>query len=184
MDLFYNVKSKVINFFGDIRIYKGGIILFGPSSYKVTGPDMRKVIDNVRIGDVLLRRYSNYLGSVVIKGHFSHAAIFVGANNVIHMLGDGIDKEDILTFLRCDDICVLRFKETEVIKNAVTNAYFYHQHGVDYDYDFDADCPEKFYCTEFIDFCFDYPVKKSSKHKYIVPDDFLESEKFELVWRK
>jgi len=184
MSLIYKAKAKTLSFFSDIRFYKGGIVLFGSSSYNVSGTDMRKVINNIQTGDVLLRRYSHYLGSVLIKGYFSHAAIYVGADNVIHMLGEGIDKEDILTFLRCDDICILRFKEREVIKDAVTNAYFYHQHGIDYDYDFNADCPERFYCTEFVDFCFDYPVKKNSKNKFIVPDDFLESKKFELVWRK
>ena len=104
----YAIKSKLLSFFSDIRIYPGGIVFAGDSSYKVKGPDMRQVLDRVLPGDILLRRYSHYLGSVLIKGHFSHAGIYVGNNKVVHMLGSGITEEDILTFLRCDDICIMR----------------------------------------------------------------------------
>ena len=181
----YNIKSKAMSFFSDIRIYPGGIIFAGDSHYEFKGPDMRAVLNNIKRGDVLLRRYSHYLGSVLVKGHFSHAAIYVGDNNIIHMLGEGINKEDILTFMRCDDLCILRYSDFGVIDTAVNKAHGFYDQGIEYDYDFDTDSPSKFYCTEFVDNCFDYAIKKEKTDgPNLLPDDYLISPKFKLIWRK
>ena len=180
----YTIKSKLLSFFSDIRIYPGGIIIAGDSHYDVKGPDMRKVLDCIQPGDILLRRYSHYLGSVLIKGHFSHAAIYVGDNNVIHMLGEGINKEDILTFMRCDDIAVLRHKKSNIVENAISKAYGFLVAGIEYDYDFDTSKPDKFYCTEFVDSCFNYVIRDNQKDDYVLPDDFLKSQYLDLIWRK
>ena len=200
----YTIKSKLLSFFSDIRIYPGGIIVAGDSHYEVKGPDMRAVLDNIKAGDILLRRYSHYLGSVLIQagdillrryshylgsvliqGHFSHAAIYVGDNNVIHMLGEGINKEDILTFMRCDDICILRSDDVKITNTAISKAHGFYAMGIEYDYNFDTDSPDKFYCTEFVDNCFGYMVKNSkSEDSHILPDDFLHVPQLNLVWRK
>ena len=185
MNFLYNIKSKVFNFFADIRVYKGGIVLFGVSSYKIKGHHMREIINTLKDGDVLLRRYDNYLGTFVIPGYFSHAAIYVGNDKIIHMLGSGVEEEDILTFLRCDDICVLRSIDADAVKKALISAHLHFNFGVEYDYNFDSECPKKFYCTEFVDNCFDYPVKKNlGSKKKILPDDFLKTDFFETVWTK
>lgn len=178
------LKKKVIDFFADIRIYWFGFVLFGNSSYHVKGDDMRKCIDKIKKGDVLLRRYSHYLGSVLIPGYFSHAAIYAGNNKVIHMLGDGINKEDILTFLRCDDVCILRYHSDEITQDALIKAESHLYNGIEYDYDFDTDSPKRFYCTEFVDNCFGYSVKYEFDLKRIMPDDFLKSKRFIKIWRK
>jgi len=182
---YYKIKSKLLNFFSNIRIYPGGIIIAGDSHYDFKGKHMRQALDNLKTGDVLLRRYSHYLGSVLIKGYFSHAAIFVGGNNVIHMLGEGIVREDILTFMRCDDMCILRVANEGLAKQAVLNAHKHESTGVEYDYDFDISSPSRLYCTEFVDNCFGYPIKKEkSCSGFILPDNFLESSQFKLIWRK
>ena len=181
----YDIKAKLLSFFSDIRIYPGGVVLAGDSSYKVKGPDMRQVLDHVMPGDILLRRYSHYLGSVLIKGYFSHAAVYVGNNKVIHMLGSGITEEDILTFLRCDDICILRAKDEVLDDAAIDRAKKFLANGIEYDYNFDTESPEKFYCTEFVDNCFEYIIKKEKTDGgYILPDDFLRSPHIDLIWRK
>lgn len=186
MEFFYDAKAKVLNFFSDIRVYKGGIVFFGASSYKIKGNHMRGILNVLKPGDVLLRRYDNYLGTFFIPGYFSHAAIYEGQDNIIHMLGDGIDREDILTFLRCDDVRILRVDDSEEnINNAVINAKLLYNFGVEYDYNFDTNCPKKFYCTEFVDHCFGYPVKSILKNgKKILPDDFLKTDYFKTVWTK
>lgn len=178
---YQEIKSKIISFFADIRLYIGGFILFGDSSYKIKGPQMREILDILKPGDILLRRYSHYLGSLIIPGYFSHAAIYIGNNEIIHMLGAGINKEDILTFLRCDDIAILRTSEDEA-KEAVYQAKAYYIAGIKYDFNFD-DKPDRFYCTEFIDNLFNYPIKKQIGKKIIMPDNFLNSNFFEIVWR-
>jgi hypothetical protein len=184
MGWLYKVKSGFLSWAADIRIYPGGFILFGDSHYHFKGDDMRKVLNVLSPGQVLLRRYSHYLGSVLIPGYYSHAAIYMGNDIVIHMLGEGICKEDILTFMRCDDLAVLRFKDDAATLKAMEKAEFYLRNGVEYDYDFDNNTPDRFYCTEFVDNIFGYPIKNKLGDRNIYPDHFLDKDLFNLIWSK
>ncbi len=174
MSTFYDIKKALIKFFANIRIYRGGIILFGDSSYGVKGPDAREILNVIKPGDVLLRRYDNYLGTFFIKGHYSHSAMYLGDDIVIHMLGKGVSKGDILTFLRCDSVCVLRHPHKEKIIEAIKKAEDVWNKKIQYDFDFDLKDNGRMFCTEFIDYCFGgifYP----SNQNVILPDDFLNS---------
>jgi hypothetical protein len=185
MGTLYNIKAAVISWFSDIRIYKGGFVLFGESSYQIKGNEMREILDLIQPGDILLRRYSHYIGSLLIPGYFSHAAVYVGNNEIIHMLGDGINKEDILIFLRCDDIALLRSKTPELAQRIVQNAKMYLEQEIKYDYNFKVDDNKKFYCTEFVDKCAENIVLKSLKKRItVMPDDFLNETLFNIIWNK
>lgn len=182
MSILYKIKSEIISWFADIRFYKGGLILFGESHYQVKGEDVRLILDALKPGDVLLRKYDHYLGSQLISGYWSHAAIYVGDDQVIHMLGEGINKEDILTFTRCDDICILRPKDEIIKTKAIENALAALDTKVEYDYDFDSVTSKRFYCTEFVDYIFNYPVRnRIGCDRAILPDHFLECSIFEKV---
>lgn len=180
--VWYTIKTKLISFFADIRLYWCGIILFGDSHYKIKGPHQRQILDLIQPGDVLLRRYNHYVGSVLVSGHYSHAAMYSGDNKVIHMLGDGITQEDILVFMRCDDMALLRCKDSDLALPAAQKAKEQLEKDIEYDYDF-TDAPDKFYCTEFVSFCFGYPEFYNKEGKYIYPDDFLASI-FDVIWQK
>jgi len=183
--MWYKIKSKLIMWFGNIQIFKYPFfILFGHTAYKIKGTHQREILDVLKSGDVLLRRYNNYLSGLMIPGYFTHAALYVGDNQVIHLLGKGICKEDILTFLRCDDIVVLRYEDQSIIEEVIKKAYDQLEKKIEYDYAFDTNSSDRFYCTEFVDFCFDYPVKPIIKYNYIIPDDFLAQKKFDVIWNK
>lgn len=194
--MFYEIKAKLIGWFGDIQIFKYPFfIIIGHTAYKIKGQHQRDIINILKPGDVLLRRYDSYISGLMIPGYFTHAAIYVGDNQTIHLVGSGICKEDILTFSRCDNIEVLRFKDQLTVYKAIEKAYeqfskgIKHNHeqlskGVKYDYDFDTHNSNRFYCTEFIDFCFNYPIRGIIDHKNILPDDFLLSDKFDVVYRR
>jgi len=87
--MWYNFKKWFLRWFSDIRLYKGGIIFFGDSHYDIKGKETREILDIIQPGDVFLRRYDHYLGSILIQGYWSHAGIYVGDNSVIHMIGKG-----------------------------------------------------------------------------------------------
>lgn len=179
--MWYNFKKWFLRFFSDIRFYKGGIILFGDSHYDIKGKETREILDILEPGDVLLRRYNHYLGSVLISGYWSHGAIYIGENDVIHMIGDGITREDILVFLRSDDIIVLRNAHEDQKKIAVELAKeVYDKKEYEYDYDFAAN-NKNFYCTEFVNHCYGYVVNKGS-NEITLPDDFLSCAEFRTVW--
>lgn len=181
----YIIKSAFINWFSNIRIYSSGFVLWGDSSYKIKGNHMRGILSTLLPGDVLLRRYDNYLGSVIIKGYWSHAALYIGDNKIIHMLGDGIVEEDILTFLRCDNISVIRYNDSSKISEALIKAKKLLSEDIDYDYDFNIKDGKRHYCTELVDFCFGGPISgKKGFDSIIYPDDFMDSSEFFEVWNK
>ena len=185
MSLWYKFKRWFLSWSADIRIYPGGIILFGDSHYHLKGDDMREILNVLEPGDILLRRYSHYLGSVLVPGYFSHAAVYVGDDQVIHILGEGITKEDILVFMRCDDMAVLRCTEPDRRDKVISRAWDQLAKGVEYDYDFDTDDSSKFYCTEFVEYCLGYPTRERSMFeiKQILPDSFMASSVLDLVWK-
>lgn len=178
------IKKWLIKNVADIRLYKGGVILFGDSHYRMKGEDVRDILNSLQKGDVLLRRYDHYLGGMLTPGYFTHAAIYVGDNRVIHMLGEGICSEDILTFCRCDHVAVLRHVGAHYPRyQAVKKAFAFLEKHVQYDYEFESE-DEEFYCTEFVWECYGRPPDLYFD-KYILPDDFLASVSiFELVIRR
>lgn len=172
------LKKFFIDLFGNIRLYSGGIVLFGDSNYKLKGNDVRDIISIVQPGDVLLNRHDHYVSGMFIKGNFSHAGLYVGGPNysVIHVVGEGIRIEDILSFTRSDAFAVVRCSDEGLIPTAIENAYVQLNKGVQYDYDFDKDSPDEFYCSEFTDYCFGYPIRNTVSSRFIYPDDYLVSQ--------
>lgn len=182
--MFTKIKEQFIKWFADIRVYVGGFILFGSSAYEIKGQHMRDILSILKPGDILLRRYNHYLGSLAVPGYWSHVAIYVGDDKVIHMLGNGIAREDILTFMRCDDIMVLRCPEKDRVLNAICASYNYYNLSIKYDYSFNFKDKSKMSCTELLHDVYAEPkITKRLSDKYICPDDFLNSI-FEVVWRK
>ncbi len=185
--LFRRLKENLIDFFGNIRIYKGGIVLFGESKYKLKGPDWREIIDALQPGDLVLNAHDHYISSLFIKGDFGHVGLYVGDNQIIHVMTDGIIKQDILTFLRADNIAVVRPIAQDKVDLAIKRAYEQLEKDIEYDYDFDKQDITQFYCSEFTDFCYDYPLRGgvSKDNTFIYPDDYLiPSDLFEIIWTK
>lgn len=181
-EFLYNIKRKILHFVSDIRVYKypAFVILWGDTHYKLKAEEKRMIINTIEPGDILLRVYYNYLGSIFIPGYWSHSALFDGPHHVIHMLGNGIVREDILKFMNCDDIAILRYKGgIEKIQEAIEKAKNQLSKGVEYDYDFNTETPEKFYCTELISYVYNlsYP-----KDKMIFPDQFLKDPNLDIIY--
>jgi hypothetical protein len=183
-DTCYNIKRALVSWGADIRFYKGGIILFGSSYYKLKGYHIRSILTLVEPGDILLRKYDHYLGSRLIPGFWSHASIYVGDEVVVHMLGHGITVEDILTFTRADHMLILRHENRDVALKAVARAIELSRrpHPIEYDYNFDETDISKFYCTEFVNVCYDNIVNSYMKGKDIMPDDFLRVPQLKKIW--
>ena len=174
-------KDIMLGWAADIRVYVGGLVLFGDSHYQIKGHHMRHILNTLEPGDVLLRRYSHYVGSLLIPGYWSHAAVYEGDNNVIHMLGKGITQEDILTFMRADDIGILRCRDKMLIQPAIDKAKDFYVKKIGYDYDFKCE-NENLYCSELIHEIFGKSEKVKFK-KYVLPDDLI-CGLFDLIWKK
>jgi len=187
-DLIYEAKVGVIGWFGNVKIYKFPFfILMGHSAYKIKGTHTREIINILEPGDILLRRYDHYISGLMIPGYFTHAAIYTGDNMVTHLLGHGITVEDILVFTRCDDVAIIRCTDQELVKEALRRANEQVEKGVEYDFDFNTDSAERFYCTEFTAYLFQYPKMRQLKKGLYLPDDHLTLPEFgpyKLMWRR
>lgn len=187
MSLYKDIKKALINFIGNIEYYKGGLVLFGTSGLKLKGKDWREILDVIQPGDIILNAHDNYVSSLFIKGDFGHAGLYVGDNQLIHVIGTGIEKIDVLTFLRADRAVVIRPTNQSIVDSIIQKAYEQLAKEVQYDYDFDYHNTTQFYCTEFTDFCTGYLLREgvSKGKKYIYPDDYLiPSDLFKIVWNK
>jgi len=152
-------QSAFLAWFGTLKVFRneGGaaavklhwpshFLVENPRGYRISGANMRAVLDLLQDGDILLRGYEGYVDGAFIRrssvtsqhgfqpGWFTHAALYMGAlgeadrqqvplafsNNpalfapgpqrVIHSMACGVHTEDILTFLRCDYLAVLRVR--------------------------------------------------------------------------
>lgn len=198
-----SLKIAFLNVFGKIKVYRWPMfIVFDPKGYAVKASGIRKAMNVVRRGDVLFRRYRNYLDGYFIPGRFTHSGIYVGDGIIIHAMSDGVQKIDIIDFLRCDGFAILRpvAKEgrdmTALTEKSAGIAKSYL--GNKYDYDFKVEKPsakpsEPVYCHELVRKCYpdlDIPLKtaslwngmiKSSSKKYLA-QSFFDSEDFEVVY--
>jgi hypothetical protein len=195
MEWFYNLKKYLFTFIGDIKWHGWKHPLWieiNAAGYKLKGEHYREIRDLLRPGDIVLRRFNNYLDSYIIPGFFNHAGLYVGdvddkPEQVIHALSEGIIQEDILNFMRTDDLCILRVKEPhgvwsasviEAIKRAKSVV------GQHYDFSFDFSESKRLSCTELVAMC--YPGLVVPKRRYfkemIIGDDFLNSDKLAIVW--
>jgi len=150
-------QSGFMAWFGTLKIFHndGGspevklhwpskFLVENPRGYRISGTDLRQILDALQPGDILLRGYEGYVDGEFIRrssvsaqsefkpGWFTHVALFVGdlsakdcthvpagfaqqpdyfspgPQRVIHAMAKGVHTEDILTFCRCDYLCVLR----------------------------------------------------------------------------
>jgi len=151
-----------LKIFGDIKIFPWPMfIIYNPEGYGVKGEDVRKIIQLSKPGDILVRGFKRYIDGYFIPGVFSHAGLVVNDGNVIHSMAEGVFKQDVINFCRCDFMAVLRFKESKVTEDDIQQACDNAEKllGKKYDFEFE-DNDDEYYCTEM--------VLKAWEHKLII----------------
>ncbi len=174
------VRNSFLKFFGDIKIFKFPLfILYDPGSYKVKGYEVRKVIDSVKPGDIMVRGYSNYLDGYFIPGFFSHTGLYLGETKktdlvmpeivekvfyegkqaVIHSMAEGVFMEDLINFCKCDYLVILR-RNQQIEPKVNFNEDFKKVYqkamknlGKGYDFKFDFSDIGNLSCTELVFIC-------------------------------
>lgn len=189
------VLKKFLTVFGDIKIFKYPMfIVYDPGSYLIKGPDMRDILDIIKPGDIFLRGYTCYLDGYLIPGEFSHAAVYYGDKYMAHAMAEGVFKEDILSFMRCDAITILRFNSLTSEEVVTFQENCDKLMGCDYDFDFTSN-DDDYYCSEFVTKVFEHKQNELQivpkelsyfgglvKKTAILPDAFLFSEGLHPVY--
>ena len=199
----HKIKVRLLIILGDIQVYKWPMFaIYNPKSYRVTGEKCREILQEIKEGDVLLRGYDHYLDSFFIplgKSKCSHSGIYIGNDQVVHSIAEGVKCEDVLNFLRADRVVLLRplvsFDEvTKAIEHAKSCI------GKKYDFNFETEDTEdnntrndKYFCHEFTKSC--YPSikieKMVGKARFLglksppifLADSFYTNVKFTKVYR-
>ena len=186
---FYAYKSKFLNVFSDIKVNKYPLWLqYSPQGYMVKGQQTLEIMKIIKPGDILGRNYVDYLDNKFIPGNYKHSGIYVGNNKVIHAIAEGVSEINLIDFLRCDGICVLRPKKGS--RNAIRRAKQWL--GKPFDFDF-VSGNDKFYCHELLGKAYEefniqkyYPelfgVKIIFVQKKYQFDSFLTNENFEKIY--
>lgn len=172
----------LLEFTGNTHLHKFPcFVSYKPHHHKITGKEVRMILDTIAPGDILLRRFDGYLNTIFTPGFWCHAAIVVGMNSIIHAVSQGVVEEDILEFSRCDSLAILRVKDATLgrITKAVGIAHQFKDQRWEYDYRF-ARGNGKLYCTEVVDSCYGglfYDEFSNQMGNFLlVPDKIFTSE--------
>lgn len=187
----YALKSKLLTWFGDIKIYKYPFwMIYCPSTYLVKGKETRIAINMIRDGDLILRGYRDYLDGKFIPGAYSHTGIYVGDGKMIHATAEGVNCVDIIDFLRCDRFVILRPIGGQDI--AIARAKTFLEKKLAYDFNFES-WNNAMYCHELGAQCY-YGILKIEKkvptlfrglikgNPAYLAESFLDSPDFEKIY--
>ncbi len=189
--LLYILQSKFLTVFGNIKVFKWPLfIVYDPTSFKVTGEQILEILKALQPGDVILRKFESYADSKFIPGDYSHGAVYIGGNKIVHAVAEGVSEIDVISFCMCDKICILRPKSG--VRNAIAKAKKFAKDRVPYDFAYKRNS-SALYCFELCAEC--YPkldiktrdVKKlfgllRKKNVYLA-ESFTDSPDFKLIFQ-
>lgn len=181
------LPAWLIKVTGNIYLHKFPLwVTYKPAHHKIKGTEVRKILNVVQRGDIMLRRYDGFLNTIFTPGFWGHAGLFVGHDSVIHAVGKGVIEEDILTFCRTDSVSVLRVKSADdgLIDTATACATKHAREKTEYDYRFKAK-NGNVYCTELVHECynklFQNDFEDVAGNTILTPDGIRKSDKVEMA---
>ena len=154
MFFLYKILAKFLTGFGSIKVFKFPMfIVYDPSYFKMDGVHVRKALSVLKPGDVILRGYDNYLDGWFIDDEFkySHGAIYIGNNQIVHAVAEGVSKIDVLDFMQCDRICI--FRPAACQEEAIEKAEKFVEDNIPYDFIFQKG-DSALYCFELAAECY------------------------------
>ena len=181
-----------------IRILKPLCVYLGRLSYPpharlIRASHISEMASVIKAGDVIVTYSRGELTSYFIEGDFKHAAMYVGAGQVVEAVGRGVLPTVFEDFCASKDrIAILRPKFCDVgtCKLAAMNAT--SQIGKPYDYYFELG-EEAFYCAELITWAYTNATVGASPFikrevmgaTTVLPSDFYDAKsKFQLIIEK
>lgn len=150
--------------------------------------DVLKAMLHIEPGDCILTRENYRLTNLFIPGYWSHAAIYVGGQEVVEAVAPAVRGVHIVEMLlKKDEFIVLRpsFLSKQEARLAAIEARTYI--GIPYDYLFDTN--KALYCSELV-----YQTYKEVTHQKpplklmktfgvynVNPDHFMQSKSMKVV---
>ena len=107
----------------------------------------RRAMREAKPGMAICRKYNGHLATMLIPGEFSHSGIIESSGMVIHAVGDGVGREDILDFVKDTDGYII-LSATAPFDAEAAIQYARAQLTKDYDFKFDGTNEEALFCHE------------------------------------
>lgn len=98
-----------------------------------------------------MRKFDSCADSKFIPSEYSHGAVYVGDNKIIHAVAKGVSEIDAVSFCMCDKICVLRPRAGA--RNAIAKAKKFAKDKVPYDFAYKRNS-SALYCFELCAECY------------------------------
>ncbi len=182
--------QPLIKFIGDIYLSKYPLFIqYKPKQHNVKGLKTELIRQIVKKGDILFRRYNNYLNTRLTPGYWGHVGGCTGKEDyvidnhsvkqvptIVHAIGRGVVKETVLDFCRTDSIAILRLDLSEDQLQVFTNK-LNSLIGKPYDYSFKSG-NDNYYCTELINTCLNNKFKNYTTVyglKTLLPDSIYHN---------
>ena len=181
------IPAWMVKLVGGLYLDKNPLwVVYQPDVHMVKGAEIRRILNVLKPGDIILRRFNRYVSSMFIPGFWTHACIYMGNDTITHAVGEGVCQEDILDFCRCDCVAVLRFKNLtpDLLNKVCASANEMVKEDIQYDYAF-TDNNGTVYCTELVNICFNNAFiddfSEVAGIHMIIPDHIYESKQVELI---
>lgn len=177
--LLYKLKKKAMFAVSDVR--------YAERSHALTEKDAEVLLQQMKPGDIMLRRVDGISANDFIPGYFGHAAVYIGEGQIIDATTHGVRQISLKDFLaEGDRLAVVRPKDMTSDKADKIIGYAKEQLGKPYDWDFDMeDGNQKFACTELAEKAlqagYGHEMAQNSWTGKIAPDGF-ENNNFKLLW--
>jgi len=182
----YSLWSKFITFIGDIKFFGWNHpfwFVINVPDYKLKGEHYREIIKLIQPGDILLRRCEQDFDKCLIPGYWTHCGIYFGGERerVIHAISDGVVIEDIINFMRTDELMILRAPPQYVEKALGLAKEMVNQ---SYDFLFNFNDSNRLSCSELIYCCYHRIIRpKKRLHKItVVADDIIMCKDLKVIW--
>lgn len=108
-----------------------------------------ELLTRLRPGDVLVTRKEHSLTNYFLPGYWPHAALYIGKEQVIEALADGVRQRSVESPFSVDAIAAIRPQlPAEKINEAIQRAQSHV--GKPYDFDFDFTRADRMVCTEVV----------------------------------
>ncbi|MNS62662.1 hypothetical protein D3C72_957310 [compost metagenome] len=178
--LWYRIKRAVADVLCNIDLPT----IFASRTLGSTVPEGLK--EQLKPGDVLLRRTEGTSGNYFIPSWWKHAAVYVGNGKVVEATFAGVKTTSLKEFFEHGDhAAVVRAKDLTEDEQKAMAKFARRQEGKPYDFDVDFNDASRLTCTELA-----YQALKAVKGKEVaqqnwfgavVGDSFL-TDKFEVVF--
>lgn len=134
-----NLEVKGIKAIGKVQVS------FSPP--KILASHCRRAQELAAPGVIVARRYDAHLSSYMIPGTYSHSGVCESSQYMIHAVGEGVERIDILDFVKDTDGFIL-LKPRDPFDLDVAINWLRQQIGKDYDFKFNGEDASSLFCHE------------------------------------